>query len=94
MALVQLFVPGPPGRPILGFLNERGVALLIARKTEIEIVMIKKDAQEVVQDTVTRLLENEARVIEAVKRGIASADRGDLLEHDEVVARVERLLRP
>jgi len=47
----------------------------------------------VVQETVARMLEHEARFIEAVKRGIASADRGDFVEHDEVVARVERLLR-
>jgi predicted transcriptional regulator len=41
--------------------------------------------------------EQQARLDEiaaAVKRGIASADRGDLLEHDEVVARIERLLQP
>ena len=65
-----------------------------ARLTQLATRIGKKDAQEVVQETITRLLENEARVIEAVKRGIASADRGDLLEHDEVVARVEGMLRP
>jgi predicted transcriptional regulator len=64
-----------------------------ARLTQLAARIGKKDAQEIVQETVARLLENEARVTEAVKRGIASADRGDLLEHDEVVARVERLLR-
>lgn len=64
-----------------------------ARLTQLATRIGKKDAQEVVQETVIRLLENEARVIEAVKRGIASADRGDFVEHDEVAARVERLLR-
>jgi predicted transcriptional regulator len=64
-----------------------------ARLTRLATRIGKKDAQEVVQETVTRLLENEARVIQAVKRGIASADRSDFLEHDEVVARVERILR-
>ena len=38
-------------------------------------------------------LEYDARFIEAVKEGRAAARRGDLLEHDEVVERVEKLLR-
>ena len=65
-----------------------------ARLTQLATRIGKKDAQEVVQETVTRLLENEARIIEAVQRGMASGDRGDFVGHDEVVARVERLLRP
>lgn len=34
----------------------------------------------------------QARFVEAVKRGIASAERGDFIEHEEVLARIERLL--
>ena len=53
-----------------------------------------KDAEQVVQDTVTRrMLDEEVRFVEAVKRGMASADRGDFVEHDEVIERVERLFR-
>ena len=30
--------------------------------------------------------------VAAVKRGIASAERGDFVEHEEVLARIKRLL--
>ena len=35
-------------------------------------------------------LKQDARFQEAVQQGIASADRGDLLDHDDVVARIEK----
>ena len=39
--------------------------------------------------------DDEARrqYIEGVKRGIAAADRGELIDHQEVVDRIERLLQ-
>ena len=52
-----------------------------------------KDTSQVVEEAVDRLLEYEARFIEAVEQGRSSARRGDLLDHDEVVERVERLFR-
>ena len=52
-----------------------------------------KEAEQVVEEAVDRMLEYEARFIEAVEEGRASARRGDLLEHDEVVERIERILR-
>jgi predicted transcriptional regulator len=52
-----------------------------------------KDAAEVVEEAVVRMLEARVRFIEGVKRGIEAADRGDLIEHGEVVSRIERLFR-
>jgi predicted transcriptional regulator len=52
-----------------------------------------KDAAQVVQETVSNMLERQARFVEGVERGIASADRGDLLGHDEVVEHIERLFQ-
>ncbi|MDQ2776773.1 MAG: hypothetical protein M3Y57_17915 [Acidobacteriota bacterium] len=52
-----------------------------------------KDAAQVVQETVSNMLERQARFVEGVERGIASADRGDLLGHDEVVDRIDRLFQ-
>ena len=52
-----------------------------------------KDAAQLVKEAVDRMLEYDARFIEAVKEGRAAARRGDLLEHDVVVERVEKLLR-
>jgi len=53
-----------------------------------------RPADELVEDAMAgyldRYLEQEARFTEAVQKGIASADRGDLLDHDEVVARIEK----
>jgi predicted transcriptional regulator len=51
-----------------------------------------KDASQVVEETIARVLQQRAQFLEAVERGIAAADRGELIEHDEVVNRIERLL--
>jgi predicted transcriptional regulator len=52
-----------------------------------------KDAAQVVQETVSNMLERQARFVEGVERGIASADCGDLLGHDEVIDRIDRLFQ-
>jgi predicted transcriptional regulator len=51
-----------------------------------------KDASQVVEETITRVLQQRTQFLEAVERGIAAADRGEVIEHDEVVNRIERLL--
>jgi predicted transcriptional regulator len=50
-----------------------------------------KQAEELVKDTVARMLENQARFIAGVQRGIEQADRGDLVEHKDVLDRIESL---
>jgi predicted transcriptional regulator len=52
-----------------------------------------KDAAQVVEEAVDRMLEYDARFVEAIEEGRASACRGDLLEHDEVVERTNRMFR-
>lgn len=52
-----------------------------------------KDASQVLEEAVDRMLEYEERFIDAVEEGRASARRGDLLEHDEVVERIEQMFR-
>jgi predicted transcriptional regulator len=52
-----------------------------------------KDAAQVVEETVSNMLQRQARFVEGVERGIASAERGDLIEHEEVVSRIGRLLQ-
>ena len=52
-----------------------------------------KDAAQLVEEAVDRMLEYDARFIEAVEEGRASARRGELLEHDDVVERIERMFR-
>ena len=52
-----------------------------------------KPAAQVVEETVARMLQRQAQFTEGVNRGIASANRGDLIEQAEVVERINGLLR-
>ena len=52
-----------------------------------------RGTEELVQQAVARMLEYDTRFIEAVEEGRASARRGDLLEHDEVVGRIEKMFQ-
>jgi len=52
-----------------------------------------KEAAHVVEEIVSNTLQRQAHFVEGVKRGVASADRGDLHEHDEVVERIDRLFQ-
>ncbi|HEX8814200.1 MAG TPA: hypothetical protein VF753_01755 [Terriglobales bacterium] len=51
------------------------------------------DTQRLVKDAVLRLLEQDARFREGVERGIAAAERGEFVEHEDVWANVEKILR-
>jgi predicted transcriptional regulator len=50
-----------------------------------------KNPEQLVKDTVARMLEDQARFVAEVEEGIAAADRGDLIDHKDVVERVNRL---
>ncbi len=52
-----------------------------------------KGAEQVVEEAVDRMLEYEARFVGAVEEGRASARRGELLDHEVVVERIEKILR-
>jgi predicted transcriptional regulator len=52
-----------------------------------------KDAEELVKATVNRMLENQARFIAGVQRGIEQADQGDVVEHSEVRSSIDRLFQ-
>ena len=49
---------------------------------------------ELVQQVLSRYLEDDTRFIEAVNLGLAAADRGEFVEHNEVGARIQKILRP
>jgi predicted transcriptional regulator len=51
-----------------------------------------KNAEQLVKDTVVRMLENQARFVAGVQRGIEQADHGEFVEHKDVLNRIERLL--
>jgi len=52
-----------------------------------------KDPEQLVKDTVARMLESQARFISGVQRGIEQADRGEMVEHRDVLNRIERLFQ-
>ena len=50
--------------------------------------------EELVKDAVLRVVEEDMQFRACVHRGIEQADRGELMNHDDVKARIERLLHP
>ena len=52
-----------------------------------------KDAQQLVKETVARMLENQARFVTGVRRGIEQAHRWEFVEHKDVLDRIGRLFR-
>ena len=50
-----------------------------------------KDAEQLVKDTVARMLESQVRFIAEVQRGIAQADGGEFVEHKDVLKRIDGL---
>ena len=51
------------------------------------------DPEQMVREAIDRIIDDDAHFREAVRQGIASADRGDLFDHEDVVARIERLFQ-
>lgn len=51
-----------------------------------------RDPQSLVQEAVQRLVDYDQWFVQEVEKGLAQIDRGELLEHDEVGARIEKLL--
>ena len=51
-----------------------------------------RDAQSLVQDAVERLVDYDQWFVREVEKGLAQIDRGEVLEHEEVGARLEKLL--
>ena len=52
-----------------------------------------RPAAQLIEEAVDRMLEYDARFVEAVEAGRAAARRGELIDHDEVVARIERMFQ-
>jgi predicted transcriptional regulator len=50
-----------------------------------------KNAEQLVKDTVARMLESQAGFIAGVQRGVEQADRGEFVEHKDVLNRIDRL---
>ena len=49
--------------------------------------------ERLVKDVLVRYLDDEARFLSAVERGIAAAERGEFIEEDEMDARIEHMFK-
>ena len=49
--------------------------------------------ERLVSNVVARYLDEEARFLAAIEKGIAAADRGDFIEEDEMDARLEAMFK-
>ena len=52
-----------------------------------------RNAEELVQEAVNQLLSEDTRFLKAVEQGFRSVDRGEFVTHEDVGARLERILR-
>jgi predicted transcriptional regulator len=52
------------------------------------------DPERLVKGVLVRYLDDEARFLAAVEKGIAAAERGQFIEEDEMDARIERMFKP
>ena len=50
--------------------------------------------ERVVTNVVARYLNEEARFLASVEKGIAEADRGDFIDEEEMDARLEAMFKP
>ena len=51
-----------------------------------------RDAESLVHEAVERLADYDQWFIRQVEKGLAQVDRGEVLEHEEVAARMEKLI--
>ena len=51
-----------------------------------------RDTEALAQEAIERFVDYDEWFIGEVEKGLASADRGELLSHDEVGVRLERLI--
>jgi len=50
------------------------------------------NADELVQQVISRYLEDDTRFVEAVNLGLAAAQRGDFVEHEDVGKKLKQIL--
>ena len=49
---------------------------------------------ELAQEVLSRYLEDDKHFVEAVNLGLAAAERGEFVEHEEVGKKLKQILRP
>ncbi len=96
IAALQPFVHRRLKRTLLSrILRDMEIRFTPEQEAKLEQIATQEgvDAERLVKDAAVRLLEEDARFRAAVREGIAQADRGELIEEEEMNARLEQLLR-
>ena len=88
----------PPALPPIRFSHTlKGMEVHFTPEQEAQLSQMAThagiDAERLVKDAALRLLQQEARFLAAVDRGIAAAERGEFIEEDEMDARLEAMLK-
>ena len=52
-----------------------------------------KEVEQLVRETVNRMLDKRTSFIEGVERGIDQANRGELIDHEAIKARIDGLFK-
>jgi predicted transcriptional regulator len=80
-----------------GASNLKGMEVQFTPEQEAQLSQLANqsgtDAERLVRDAALRLLGENARFHEAVAWGLAAAERGELVDHEEVWATVEKILQ-
>ena len=78
-------------------LDSEAMEIHLAPDTEAQLQHLArsqgKNPAQVVEETVTRMVQHHAEFLEGVERGIAAADRGEFVESSEVWTNVEEILQ-
>jgi predicted transcriptional regulator len=72
------------------------VQLTPEQERRLEQIAVKAgtNPERLVKDVLVRYLDDEARFLAAVEKGIAAAERGEFIEEEEMDARIERMFNP
>jgi predicted transcriptional regulator len=70
-----------------------GMEVHLSPDKEARIQQFARNAEQLVEEAVDRMLDADERFVAAVEEGRAAARRGDLLEHSDVVERIEQIFR-
>ena len=92
---VQAPFPTIASMPVFRYLEGMEVHFLPDVETQLRQVALAsgKDAEQLVKESVARMLENQNRFIAGVQRGIEQADPGEFVEHKDVVSRIDKLFQ-
>jgi len=91
----RLFHFGVASLPVFAYLGGMQVHFSPDVETRLQQVASAngKDPEQLVKDTVARMLENHSRFIDGVQKGIEQAERGEFVEHQDVLNRIDRLFQ-